>query len=288
MVLSALPLALAILSAAPTAVAPGAYEERQIRAVWMPSDGGTVEVFVGVFSNPQWDNSTTVVLPAPVKRFEAEPDAFVRHEAARGERLDVAAHRAIPTGSGVEVRVTLADDTRLSLRLVTRFQHRDVLLNVRKGPVVDLEERARLADERLSHCEPLGERVAGKARLIAAHGAEAVIHRIAGQSASFKQNTLLSIAFLDVVHDAGISYATLAIQNRSLSEWSLNLEKVNLSSPEGEVNLIARASELAIIPSGKSSRVVLAYETPLFASELLVTVQEPGKGVPSLYATVIP
>ena len=288
MFLSTLSLTLAIFSATPVSVAPEAPHERQIRSVWMPPDGGAVEVFVGVFSNAQWDNTTAVDLPAPVKRFEAEIGALVRHEKERSARLHVTVLRAIPTGPGLEVRVTLADDTRLSLRLVTRPQIRDVLLNVRKRPAVDPEERARLAQERFSRCESLGEMVVGKARLIAERGADAVINRVVGDGSSFKQNNLLSIAFLDVVHDAGISYATLVIKNRSRSDWPVNLEKVMLSGPDGDVRIIARASELAIIPPRKGSRVVLAYETPSFPSKLLATVQEPGKDLPSLYAMVIP
>lgn len=286
--LSALSLALAILSSAPASATPEAYDERRIRSVWMPSDGEAIDVFVGVLSSPQWDNTTTVVLPAPVKRFEAEPDVLVRNDGERSERLHVAVHRAIPTGPGLEVRVTLADDSRLSLRLVTRPQFRDVLLNVRRQPVVDREERARLAGKRLLQCEPLGEMIAGKARLIAEHGAEAVVNRVSGDGSSFKQNNLISIAFLDVVHDAGISYATLVIKNRSGADWSVVLENVSLSSPEGDMRVIARATEFATIPPGKESRVVLAYETPSSASRLVATVREPGKEFPGLYATVIP
>jgi hypothetical protein len=261
----------------------------------MPPDGGAVDVFVRVFVEQDAYTTTAVVLPAPVKNVEADADALVEPDGSTGQadgwgpRLRVASRRPVVTGPGLEVRLTLADETRVTLRLVTRPTVRDVVLNIRERPAINPEESARLAQERLLRPQSLGEIVSDKTRLIAERGSEAVIHRLPGNGSSFKQTHRLSLSFVDVVHDAGISYATLLILNRSDSNWPVELERLGLvGSASGKVRIISRASELAVIPPGRTSRLVLAYETPVSDSELLATVSEPGTDLPSLLVTVIP
>ncbi|WNG61241.1 DUF2381 family protein [Archangium gephyra] len=294
MLSSALSLTLTLLSATPAAAVVGV-PEQQVRSVLMHPEGGAVEVFVRVFVEQDASTLTAVVLPAPVQNVEADADAVVELETSTregggwGNRLRVAAHRPVVTGPGLEVRLTLADERRVTLRLVTRPNIRDVVLNLRERPAVNTEEGVRLSRERLFRLQSLGEIVSGKTRLIAERGSEAVIHRIPGTGSSFKQTNRLALSFVDVVHDAGISYATLLILNRSDSNWPVELERLGLvGSTSGQVRLISRASELAVIPPGETSRVVLAYETPASDSELLATVSEPGTDLPNLLVTVIP
>ncbi|MFL5357645.1 DUF2381 family protein [Archangium sp.] len=284
-----------LLSAAP-ATAVASAPEQQVRSVSMPSDGEPVDVLVGVFVEQVAYNTTTaVVLPASVKSVEADADALVKPEMSEregdgwGNRLRVAALRPVVTGPGLDVRITLADEARVTLRLVTRPNIRDIVLNIRERPAIGPEDSARLARERLFRPLSLGALVSDKTRLIAERGSEAVINRTPGHGSSFKQTSLLSVSFVEVVHDAGISYTTLRIANRSDSDWPVDLERINLvDSAGGKVRLISRASERAVIPQGKNSRIVLAYETPASASELLATVNEPGTDLPSLLVTVIP
>jgi hypothetical protein len=293
MLSSVLSLALTFLSATPAAASA---PEQQVRSVPLPPDGDVINVFVRVFVEQDVYNTTTaVVLPASVENFVADADALVipdtsrRREDGWGSRLLVASRRPVVTDPGLEVRITLVDETRVTLRLVTRPTVRDIVLNIRGRPAIDQEESARLARERLFRPQSLGEMVTGKTRLIAERGSEAVINRTLGDGSSFKQTNRLSISFVDVVHDAGISYATLSIMNRSDYDWRVDLEQINLVRPAGgEVRIISRASELAVIPRGKKSRVVLAYETPASTSELLATVGEPGADLPSLLVTVLP
>jgi hypothetical protein len=295
MLSSALSLALTFLSAAPATAVANA-PEQQVRSVSMPPDGEPVDVLVGVFvEQTPYNTTTAVVLPAPVKHVEADADAWVMSELGQrevaewGNRLRVAALRPVGTGPGLEVHITLADEARVTLRLVTRPNIRDIVLNIRGRPAIDPEDSARLARERLLRPLSLGELVSDKTRLIAERGSEAVINRTPGTGSSFKQTSLLSISFVEVVHDAGISYATLRIANRSDSDWLVDLERINLvDSTGGKVQVISRASELAVIPHGEKSRIVLAYETPASESALLATVTEPGTDLPSLLVTVIP
>ncbi|MFY0571497.1 DUF2381 family protein [Archangium lansingense] len=294
MLSSALSLTLTLLSATPAAAAVSA-PEPQVRSVLMPPDGGAVDVFVRVFVEQDSYTTTAVVLPASVKNVEADADALVNPDTGRwdgdrsGNRLQVAARRPVVTGPGLEVRITLVDETRVTLRLVTRPNIRDVVLNIRKRPAINPEESARLAQERLLRPQSLGEIVSDKTRLIAERGSEAVINRAMSNGSLFKQTDRLSISFVEVVHDAGISYATLSITNRSESNWQVELERINLvGSAIGKVRIISRASERAVIPPGKKSRIVLAYETPPSDSELLATVDEPGSDLPNLLVTVIP
>jgi uncharacterized protein DUF2381 len=294
MLSSALSLTLTLLSATPVTAAVSA-PEQQVRSVLMPPDGGAVDVFVRVFVAQDATTLTVVVLPAPVQNVEADSDALVepdtgtREENGWGNRLLVASRRPVVTGPGLEVHLTLADEARVTLRLVTRPNIMDLLLNLRERPAINPEEGARLAQERLMRPQSLGEIVSDKTRLIAERGAEAVIHRLPGNGYSFKQTNRLALSFVDVVHDAGISYATLLILNRSDSKWPVDLERLGLvGSALGQVRIISRASELAVIPPGKMSRIVLAYETPASDSELLATVGEPGSDLPSLLVTVIP
>jgi hypothetical protein len=292
MLSSALSLALTFLSAAPvTAVASA--PEQQVRSVSRPPDGEPVDVLVRVFLEQDSYNTTTaVVLPTSVKNVEADADALAMPDTmgdGRGNRLRVASRRPVVTGPGLEVRITLADETRVTLRLVTRPNIRDVVLNIRERPAIDPEDSARLARERLFRPLSLGELVSDKTRLIAERGSEAVINRTLGDGHAFKQTSRLSISFVEVVHDAGISYATLRITNRSAPDWPVDLERINLvDSAGGKVRIISRASELAVIPHGEKSRIVLAYETPASASALLATVDEPGTDLPRLLVTVIP
>ncbi len=259
----------------------------------MPAEGEAAEVFVPVFSesNP-YGTTTAVVLPAPVRKVEAAPDAVVNPGQGGeelGSRLYVAARHAVPTGPGLDVHITLDDESHLTLRLVTRPNLMDGVLTIRRRPIVSPEESARLARERLLRCQSFGETISGKARLIAERGSEAVINRAVGDGSSFKQTNRISITFVDVVHDVGISYTTLVIKNRSDVDWPIDLEQVKLSSLElGEVHIISRASEFATVAPGEQSRIVLAYETPALASRLLVSIDEPGKELPSLLVTVIP
>lgn len=294
MLSSALSLTLTLLSATPSAVAVSA-PEQQVRSVLMPPDGGSVDVFVRVFVEQHAYTTTAVVLPAPIESVEADADALVEPETKTregggwGNRLRVASRRPVTTGPGLEVRLTLADETRVTLRLVTRPTVRDVVLNIRERPAINPEERTRLAQERLFRPQSLGAIVSDKTRLIAKRGSEAVINRALGNGSSFKQTNRLSLTFVEVVHDAGISYATLLIKNRSESEWPVELERINLvGSAGGKVRIISRASERAVIPRGRKSRIVLAYETPASDTELLATVDEPGTDLPSLLVTVIP
>ncbi|HZH18310.1 MAG TPA: DUF2381 family protein [Archangium sp.] len=294
MLSSALSLTLTLLSATPATAAVSA-PEPQVRSVLMPPDGGAVDVFVRVFVEQDSYTTTAVVLPAPVKNVEADADALVEPDASTGQadgwgpRLRVASRRPVVTGPGLEVRLTLADETRVTLRLVTRPTVRDVVLNIRERPAINPEESARLAQERLLRPQSLGEIVSDKTRLIAERGSEAVINRALGDGSWFKQTNRLSLSFVDVVHDAGISYATLSIKNRSDSNWRVELGQLNLVGPSGgKVRIISRASELAVIPPGEKSRVVLAYETPTSHSELLAIVGEPGTDLPCLLVTVIP
>lgn len=295
MLSSALSLALTFLSAAP-ATAVASTPEQQVRSVSMPPDGEPVDVLVGVFvEQTPYNTTTAVVLPASVKHVEADADALVTPEMNRregdgwGNRLRVAALRPVVTGPGLKVRVTLADEARVTLRLVTRPNIKDVLLNIRERPAIDPEDSARLARERLFRPLSLGELVSDKTRLIAERGSEAVINRTLGDGHAFKQTSRLSISFVEVVHDAGISYATLRIANRSEPDWPVDLERINLvDSAGGKVRIISRASERSVIRRGKKSRVVLAYETPASESALLATVNEPGTDLPSLLVTVIP
>ncbi|WP_233262155.1 DUF2381 family protein [Vitiosangium sp. GDMCC 1.1324] len=290
---SALLLACALLSAAP-ATAAASPQEQQVRSVLMPPDGGSVEVFVRAFveQNP-YSSLTAVVLPGPIKQVDADADALVESDARGGDgwgnRLQVSSRRPVTTGRGVQVRITLVDEARVTLRLVTRPNVRDVVLNIRARPAISPEENERQAQERLLRPQSLGEIVSGKTRLIAERGSEAVINRAVGHGYLFKQTNLLSITFVDVVHDAGISYATLLIANCSDSDWPVDLERINLTgSASGMVRIISRASEFAVIPPGAESRVVLAYETPASDSELLATIDKPGTDLPSLLVTVLP
>lgn len=295
MLSSALSLALTFLSAAPATAVESA-PERQVRSVSMPSDETPVDVLVRVFVEQDSYNTTTaVVLPAPVKNVEADADALVKPDMSQGDgdgwgnRLQVAALRPVVTGPGLEVRITLEDEARVTLRLVTRPHIKDVVLNIRERPAIDPEDSARLARDRLFRPLSLGDLVSDKTRLIAERGSEAIINRTPGSGSSFKQTSLLSISFVEVVHDAGISYATLRIANRSDSDWPVDLERINLmDSAGGKVRIISRASERAVIPQGKKSRIVLAYETPASESALLATVDKPGTDLPSLLVTVIP
>ncbi len=294
MLSSALSLTLMLLSATPVTAAVSA-PEQQVRSVLMPPDGGAVDVFVRVFVEQDAYTTTAVVLPAPVKNVEADADALVepetrtREEGGWGNRLRLAARRPVVTGPGLEVCLRLTDETRVTLRLVTRPNIMDVLLNLRERPAITPEESARLAQERLMRPQSLGEIVSDKTQLIAERGSEAVIHRLPGNGYSFKQTNRLALSFVDVVHDAGISYATLLILNRSDSNWPIDLERLGLvGSAIGQVRIISRASELAVVPPGKTSRIVLAYETPASDSELLATIGEPGSDLPSLLVTVIP
>lgn len=289
---SALSLALTLLSAAPVTAAASS-QEQQVRSVLMPPDGDPIGVFVRVFAEQDsFGTLTSVVLPAPIKSVEADADALVRPDMRDGDgktRLLVSSRRPVVMGPGVEVRVTLVDEARVKLRLVTRPSVRDVVLNIRQRPAMSSEESARLAQERLLRPQSLGELVSSKTRLIAERGSEAVINRRVGDGYSFKQTNLLAISFVDVVHDAGISYATLSIKNRSDSNWSVELERINLVDAEGvKVRILSRASEFAVLPPGEKSRIVLAYETPASASALLASVGEPGTDLPSLLVTVIP
>lgn len=289
---SGLLLAWTLLSAVPATAAASA-QEQQVRSVLIPPDGGSVDVFVRAFveQNP-YGSLTAVVLPVPIKQVEADADALVESDVRGGDgwgrRLQVSSRRPVATGPGVEVRITLVDEARVTLRLVTRPNVRDVVLNIRARPTINPEEGERQARERLLRPQSLGEIVSGKTRLIAERGSEAVINRVVGNGYLFKQTNRLSISFVDVVHDAGISYATLIIKNRADSDWQVDLEQINLEGAGGKVRIIARASELAVIPRGRKTRVVLAYETPASTSELLATVGKPGTDLPSLLVTVIP
>jgi hypothetical protein len=293
MAISALSLILTVLSTTPEAAALSV-QEQQVRSALMPPDGEFIEVFVRVFvEQDSLGSLTAVVLPAPIKSVEADADALVRVEGGRGEgwgnRIQVASRRPVVTGPGIEVRLTLVNEVRVTLRLVTRPNVTDVVLNIRERPAINPEESARSAQERLSRPRSLGELVSGKTRLIAERGSEAVIHRMVGDGFSFKQTNRLAISFVDVVHDAGISYLTLVIKNRSDFDWPVDLERINLVGLERvKMRLISRASEFAIIPPGQKSRIVLAYETPASVSELLAVVDEPGTDLPSLLVTVIP
>jgi hypothetical protein len=289
---SALSLALTLLSAAPVTAAVSS-QEQQVRSVLMPPDGDPIEVFVRVFAEQQpFGSLTSVVLPAPIKSVEADADALVRPDMRDGDgktRLLVSSRRPVVTGPGVEVRVTLVDEARVKLRLVTRPNVRDVVLNIRQRPAMGSEESARLAQARLLRPQSLGEFVSSKTRLIAERGSEAVINRRVGDGYSFKQTNLLAISFLEVVHDAGISYATLVIKNNSRIEWTVDLEQINLTDAGGDkVWIISRASERAVIPAKKKSRIVLAYETPSSSSMLFATVGEPGSQLPTLLVSVLP
>ena len=291
MPISMFSLALVVLAGAPATDATA--QEQHVRSILLPSAGGSAEVFVPVFSesNP-YGTTAAVVLPAPVSKVEAAPEAVVMPSEGGGElanRLYVAARHAVSTGPGLEVHLTLVDESQLKLRLVTRPNIVDGVLTLRRRPLVSPEESARLARERLLRCESLGEAVSGKTRLIAERGSEAVINRAVGDGHSFKQTNRISITFVDVVHDVGISYATLVVKNRSDVDWPIDLARIKLSSLElGEVQIISRASEFASIPPGEQSRIVLAYETPALVSALVVSVSETGQDLPSLLVRVIP
>jgi hypothetical protein len=269
MTVSLLSLSVLLLAAAPEGLrhpepdAPTNKEERT-RSVWVPSGREPVEVFVGVFLDLQWTNATPVSFPAPVKHVEADPSVIVlsEHSDVKASTLRVAARLPIPTGLGAEVRVTLVDESKVTLRLVTRPNVQDALLTLRKRPLITPEETARLTQERLAHCKSETERIAERTQLIAERGAFAVIHTMNGNGYAFKQTNGLELSFVDVVHDNGISYATLNIKNRSEQDWAVNLEQFRLLTVEKEIQLISRAARHTVIPPKKESRVVLSYVTP--------------------------
>lgn len=291
----AVTLSLTLMMTVAQAASPGA-QETQVRSVLMPARGQPVEVFVRPFDTQHpWVTASAVVLPARIQTVEADADAEVRAVGSRlqqgewGERIEVSSRRAVETGPGVAVWLVLVDGSSLELRLVTRPGVRDVVLTIKKFPHVSPEESARLAQERLFRGQSLGEAISVKTKLIAERGSEAVINRTVGDGFSFKQTIRVSISFVDVVQDAGISYSTLMIKNRSDMDWPVDLEHIKLVGPDSQpVKVLSRSSQRSVIPPKKESRIVLSYETPASPAELFVSVSEQGRDLPSLLVMVVP
>jgi hypothetical protein len=249
MPLSSLAVVFVVLSASPGETAQ-TVQDSQIRSVWMPPTRSAIEIFVG-----RAPDRVGVEVPETIKELKADP-ALVANVFGENKRF---------FWLGLAVELTLADESELVLRVVMRPSVKDAEVKIVKRPQMDPEEAARQARERLSRRQSGEEMIAGKTKLIAERGSEAVINRVFGDASLFKQNNGLSLAFVEVVHDAGVSYATLVITNQSQYDWPVDLGQIKLAEFGARrvyVNIIARASERNVIPPKRKSRIVLAYETP--------------------------
>jgi hypothetical protein len=259
MPVSPLALVVVVLSAAP-GDATQTVQDAQVRSVWMPPDRSEVEVFVG-----RAPDRVSLEVPVAIKELKADP-ALAAHAFGDEKRFFWLGKReGAPPRAGLKVEMILVDETELVLRMVMRPNVKDAAVRMMRRPQIDPESAARQARSRLSQCQSGEAMIADKAKLIAGLGSEAVINRVFGDAALFKQANGLSLSFAEVVHDAGVSYATLVITNQSQADWPVDLGKIELSevgARERPVNIIARASQRDVIPPKRKSRIVLAYETP--------------------------
>lgn len=257
---SSLAVVFAVLSAS-LGEAAQTVQDSQVRAVWMSSTKSVIEVFVG-----RAPDRVGIEVPETIKTLTADP-ALVANVFGEEKRFFWLGMREnAPPISGLMVELTLADESEVLLRVVMRPSVKDAAVRIVKRPQMTPEEAARQARARLSHCQSGEEVIAGKTKLIAERGSEAVINRVFGDASLFKQNNGLSLAFVEVVHDAGVSYATLVITNQSQYDWPVDLGQIKLAefgARGNPVNIIARASERNVIPPKRKSRIVVAYETPL-------------------------
>jgi hypothetical protein len=259
MPLSSLAVVFIVLSASP-GEAVQTVQDSQIRTVWMPPTKSAIEVFAG-----RAPARVSVEVPATIKELEADPALIVNVFGEDKRSFWLGMRENAPPRSGLTVELALADGSELVLRVVMRPSVKDAAVKIVKRPQIDPEEAARHARERLTHCQSGEELIAGKAKLIAERGSEAVINRVFGDASLFKQNNGLSLTFVEVVHDAGVSYATLVITNQSQYDWPVDLGQIKLAefgAHGNDVDIIARASERNVIPPKRKSRIVVAYETP--------------------------
>ena len=234
-----------------------AQEERN-RTVWMPSPRESVDVFLDARLY-----STHIELPDEVELMEKSRGVHVLIDEDLPRRIRVGLRRGKRVDTAPQVNLTLVAGSTLRLRLVTRPHIKDGLLRIRKKPLPTAEDEALRNQEFLSSQRSMKDIIDDKARRIADVGAAQVFARATGDGFTHRQAHGLTLTFEDVYHDAGLSFATLAAGNDSESDWVLDADKIVLRSLEtGDVPILTRVVQHAVVPPKQISRIVLVYQTP--------------------------